>query len=110
MTLKDFFAAHQSCALGFSGGADSAYLLAASRALGADVRPYFVRTAFQPAFELDDARRLAHELGVELGIIEYDILAVPGVRENPRTAAISVRRQYFPPYAPARRPTALAAS
>ena len=95
MTLKDFFAAHQRCALGFSGGADSAYLLAASRALGADVRPYFVRTAFQPAFELDDARRLAHELGVELGIIEYDILAVPGVRENPRNRCYFCKKAIF---------------
>ena len=27
MTLNEFFAAHPKCALGFSGGVDSAYLL-----------------------------------------------------------------------------------
>ena len=35
MTLNEFFAAHPKCALGFSGGVDSAYLLYAGEAQGA---------------------------------------------------------------------------
>ena len=82
-TLKDFFARHPRTALGFSGGTDSAYLLYAGTSLGADVRPYYIKTQFQPAFELADARRLADELGVELTVIEADILADDAVAANP---------------------------
>ena len=95
MDLKEFFAEHPACALGFSGGADSAYLLAAGLALGADIRPYYVRTAFQPAFELADARRLCSELGAELTLLEYDILAVPEVRSNPRERCYFCKRAIF---------------
>ena len=65
MTLEDFFARHPRTALGFSGGTDSAYLLYAGLSLGADVRPYYIKTQFQPEFELADASRLARELGVD---------------------------------------------
>ena len=95
MELRDFFAAHPRCALGFSGGADSAYLLAAALRCGADVRPYFVRTAFQPGFELDDARRLCAGLGAELTVLDYNILAVPGVKENPRDRCYFCKRAIF---------------
>ncbi|MBQ2896249.1 MAG: ATP-dependent sacrificial sulfur transferase LarE [Oscillospiraceae bacterium] len=84
MTLAAFFAAHPKAALAFSGGADSAYLLYEARRLGCDVRPYYVKTAFQPAFELRDAERLCRELGVELTVLELDILAQESVRQNPR--------------------------
>ena len=57
MTLNEFFAAHPKCALGFSGGVDSAYLLYAGVQAGADIRPYYIKTAFQPRFERDDALR-----------------------------------------------------
>ncbi len=70
-------------ALGFSGGVDSAYLLYAGLSLGADVRPYFVKTPFQPQFELDDARRLADQLHVPLTVLPVDILANDAVRANP---------------------------
>lgn len=83
MTLSDFFQKHPQAALGFSGGVDSAYLLWAGIRAGADVRPYFVKTAFQPEFELRDALRLTKELGVELQVIPLDILSVPAVASNP---------------------------
>ena len=52
MTLQEFFRQHPKSALGFSGGVDSSYLLYAGIRAGAEVRPYFIKTAFQPAFEL----------------------------------------------------------
>ena len=39
--------------------------------------PTFVKTAFQPQFELEDARRLCAQLGVELTVLELDVLADP---------------------------------
>lgn len=95
MTLQDFFAAHPRCALGFSGGTDSAYLLAAGRELGAEVRPYYVRTAFQPAFELRDAERMCEQLDIELTVLDYDILAVPGVADNPRDRCYFCKHAIF---------------
>ena len=86
MTLNEFFAAHPKCALGFSGGVDSAYLLYAGVLAGADIHPYYIKTAFQPRFERDDALRLAGELGVEVTVLELDALAQvwPRLDENTR--------------------------
>lgn len=83
MKLSDFFQVHPKAALGFSGGVDSAYLLYAALTLGADVKPYFIKTPFQPAFEWEDALRLTGMLGVSLAVIEYDILREESVAENP---------------------------
>ena len=83
MTLQEFFRQHPKSALGFSGGVDSSYLLYAGISAGAEVRPYFIKTAFQPAFELEDAKRLCAQLGAELSIIELDALANPDVAKNP---------------------------
>ena len=83
MELKEFFEKYPRAALGFSGGVDSAYLLYAGKKYGADIRPYFIKTAFQPEFELQDAIRLAKELDVELTVIRHDILAEDRVAENP---------------------------
>ena len=82
MDLRDFFRRHPKAALGFSGGVDSAYLLAAGLQLGAQVQPYFVKTPFQPAFELADAKRLCQQLGAALKLIELDVLALSQVRQN----------------------------
>ena len=83
MTLQEFFRGLPPAALGLSGGGDPALLRAAARRSGADVQPYFVKTAFQPAFELEDAQKVARLCGVPLTVIELDVLAVPQVAENP---------------------------
>ena len=66
MTLQEFFAENARAAIAFSGGVDSSYLLYAAVQCGADVHAYFAKTAFQPRFELDDARRLAESVGARL--------------------------------------------
>ena len=75
MDLKEFFQQNPRAALGFSGGVDSAFLLAMAVKYKAQVQPYFIKTAFQPEFELHDARELTRRLGVELTVIEHDILS-----------------------------------
>ena len=83
MTLEQFFLQHPKAAIAFSGGVDSAYLLYMAKKCGADVRAYYVKTQFQPAFELEDARRLATELGMELNVLHQDALSQKAVAENP---------------------------
>ena len=82
MTIQDFFRAYPRAALAFSGGVDSAYLLYAGLQCGADIRPYYVKTAFQPDFEFADALRLCRELGAEPRVLQLDALSVPEVRAN----------------------------
>ena len=82
MNLEEYFARHPRAALAFSGGVDSAYLLCAGLRCGADLRPYYVKTQFQPDFEYRDAMRLCEELGVVPTVLQLDALADPDVRRN----------------------------
>ena len=82
MTLQEFFSDHPRCALAFSGGVDSAYLLYAGLQCGAELRPYYVKSQFQPEFEYRDAVRLCAELGVEPVVLSLDALSSPAVRVN----------------------------
>ena len=95
MTLEQFFQENPRCALGFSGGVDSAYLLYAGVRAGADIRPYFIKTAFQPAFELADAQKLAAGLGVEVTVLELDALADPQVAANPADRCYYCKQNLF---------------
>ena len=95
MTLEQFFQENPRCALGFSGGVDSAYLLYAGVKAGADIRPYFIKTAFQPAFELADARKLAAGLGAEVTVLELDALADPRVAANPADRCYFCKQNLF---------------
>lgn len=95
MTLQAFFQAQPEAALAFSGGADSAYLLYAAARYARRVRAYCARSPFQPAFEWEDARRLAGELGVELRSVEVDVLGAPGVAANPPDRCYHCKRAIF---------------
>ena len=95
MTLQEFFCQNPKAALAFSGGADSAYLLWAGRTWGADVRPYYIATPFQPAWELEDARRLARELMVPLTVVELDIFAHAQVVENRESRCYHCKKALF---------------
>ena len=95
MELSDFFRENPRAALAFSGGTDSAYLLYEALQCGAEVRPYYVKTPFQPRFELDDALRLTKELGTELTVIEYDILDDGLVAANPADRCYHCKKKLF---------------
>ncbi|MBC3937432.1 ATP-dependent sacrificial sulfur transferase LarE [Anaerotruncus massiliensis (ex Liu et al. 2021)] len=95
MPLESFFAAHPRVAVAFSGGVDSAYLLYAAKTAGCDAAAYFLKTPFQPRFELEDAQKLAGQLGLPLHIVEYDVLGVPGVAENGPLRCYHCKRALF---------------
>ena len=93
--LRAFFASHPRLALAFSGGTDSAYLLCAALACGCDIRAYYVHSPFQPAFELEDARRLAGELGADMRILDMDILADDAIAANPPDRRYHCKKRIF---------------
>ncbi len=95
MKLEQFFRENPNIALAFSGGVDSAYLLWAAMQHGANVRAYYVKTSFQPQFELDDATRLAEELGAEMKIIPVDVLCKEAVTENPPDRCYHCKKVIF---------------
>jgi uncharacterized protein len=83
MTLEQFFKENPHVALGFSGGVDSSYLLYAAKHYGANIKAYYVKTAFQPEWELQDAYRLAQQIGIKITVIEKNILDNSQVVSNP---------------------------
>lgn len=95
MDLKTFFEQNPSGALAFSGGTDSSLLVWAAAQYGRDWHAYYVHSAFQPAFELADARRIAYQCQLPLTIIDTDILRYPEVVANPSDRCYYCKRRVF---------------
>ena len=93
--LGRFFHEHPRVALAYSGGCDSVFLLACALASGAEVRPFTVNTAFQYAFEADDARLAADQLGSETSLLALDIFAHPEVTANPPDRCYRCKKVIF---------------
>lgn len=79
----------------FPGGTDSAYLLYAARACGCHVRAYYAASPFQPAFELEDAKKLAVSLKAEMTILPLNVLELSAVRENPSDRCYHCKNAIF---------------
>ena len=95
MTLEAFFKENPKTALAFSGGVDSSYLLYAAMQAGAEVRAYYVKTAFQPEFEYEDAMRLTKQLGAEVTVLRLDALCDPQVAANPANRCYYCKQNIF---------------
>lgn len=95
MNLQEFFTQNHKLALAFSGGVDSAYLLYAAIQYGAKVRAYYVKSPFQPQFELKDAKRMAEELGADMQILKLDVLAHAAITDNPQDRCYHCKKCIF---------------
>lgn len=95
MELSEFFARNPKTALAFSGGVDSSFLLYAGMRYGKEIKAYYVRTAFQPEFEYQDALRLAASLGAQLEVITPDVLSQPQVTANPANRCYYCKQVIF---------------
>lgn len=95
MDLKTFFEECPEVGIAFSGGVDSAYLLYAAMQYGKRVKAYYVKTAFQPQFELEDAKLLANGLGAQMEILDVDILCVRTVAANPADRCYHCKKKLF---------------
>ena len=74
MDIKDFFSKYNKAAVAFSGGVDSSVLLLYAKRYAKSFKAYFVKTEFQPQFELDDAIKICNQLEAELDIINVSVL------------------------------------
>lgn len=95
MNLDFFFTQHKSAALAFSGGVDSAYLLYKAISCGCDIHAYYVKSAFQPQFELEDAKKLAKELRAKMTIIDLDVLSDETICSNPDNRCYHCKKKIF---------------
>ena len=95
MTLEQFFAENPKVALAFSGGVDSAYLLYAAKAYGAQICAYYVKTPFQPQFEYEDALNLVRELGAVMVTLELDVLDDTTIAANPKNRCYFCKKKIF---------------
>ena len=95
MDLKEFFCQHPKAAIAFSGGVDSSYLLYAALQCGADVHAYYVKGAFQPQFELDDAQRLARDIHAPMTVLRADVLRDETVTANPANRCYYCKKVVF---------------
>ncbi|MCM1123371.1 MAG: ATP-dependent sacrificial sulfur transferase LarE [Eubacterium sp.] len=95
MTLQEFFTTYPKAAVAFSGGVDSAYLLYAAKKYAKSVCAYYVKSEFQPEFELEDALRLAKELDVKMKVLPLVVLDVPNVSANPPDRCYYCKKAIF---------------
>jgi len=95
MELEQFLRAYPRAAIAFSGGVDSAYLLYAAVKSGIQVKAYYVKTQFQPQFELEDATRLAKDVGARMQVLKMDVLGCPQIAENPGDRCYFCKKRIF---------------
>ena len=93
--LVDILKRIPKAALGFSGGVDSSYLLYAAKTCGVEIRGYYAKSQFQPQFELDDARKIAKQVGADIKVLAIDALSNDRVKENPADRCYHCKRVIF---------------
>lgn len=95
MELSEFLKQNPKFAIGFSGGVDSAYLLYEAAKNGCDVKAYFVKSCFQPEFEMADVKQFESEYGIKLEILYENPLEDPRVSKNPANRCYYCKQNVF---------------
>ncbi|MGI6617489.1 MAG: ATP-dependent sacrificial sulfur transferase LarE [Saccharofermentanales bacterium] len=95
MEIREYFEINPHVAIAFSGGVDSAYLLYTASRFAKSLRAYYVKSAFQPQSELEDAKRLSEQLGTELTILPLNLLDDPEITANSSNRCYLCKRIIF---------------
>lgn len=93
--IHEFFTINSRIAVALSGGVDSAVLLYLAEKYGKSVKAYFVKSEFQPAFELDDALSICNTLNAKLEIIDLSVLSDDSIVSNPQNRCYYCKKAIF---------------
>ena len=83
INIKEFFEKYPNVAIALSGGVDSVFLVYMAKKYAKSVKAYFIKSVFQPEFEKKDAEKICRQLGVDLKILNVDVLSNKLVTDNP---------------------------
>ena len=70
-------------------------LLYAAIQAGCDIHAYYVKSAFQPEFELEDAKRLVKELDATMTVLNLDVLSDSNITDNPANRCYCCKKKIF---------------
>lgn len=93
--IQDFFKQYPNVAIALSGGVDSVFLVYMATKYAKKVKAYFVKSVFQPEFEKQDAEKICQQLGVDLEILNVDVLKNKKVTDNPANRCYYCKQGVF---------------
>jgi pyridinium-3,5-biscarboxylic acid mononucleotide sulfurtransferase len=94
--LQKFISSYDSALIAFSGGVDSTFLAkVAAGVLGERVLLVTATSCTYPASELNDAKRLAAELGIRHKVIVSEEIDIPGFSQNTPDRCYHCKHELF---------------
>jgi len=85
-----------SCAIGFSGGVDSAFLLiSALKWAGVKIYPVLANSCFVSVEALDQARLVGRQIGVDVLEIYWEPLNIPEIQKNDRLRCYYCKKNLY---------------
>lgn len=92
--IVNYFSKYSRVAVALSGGVDSAVLLSLAEYSKAEVVAYFVKSAFQPNFELEDALKICGTR-LPVKVIEADVLSNKDITSNNENRCYFCKQEMF---------------
>lgn len=81
--IENYLNKYECAVVALSGGVDSAVMLLLAKKFCKKVFAVFVKSEFQPQFELDDAFEVCSNLGVDLNVLNISVLNDKNITLNP---------------------------
>lgn len=94
--LKELLKSFDGCAVAYSGGVDSTFLVAVAReVLGDRVLPVIAVSSTYPKREIDSAVRWLNDQCIPFIKVESEELNIPGFAENPTNRCYYCKKELF---------------
>lgn len=94
--LKDILKEMGNCVIAYSNGVDSTFLLAvAAEVLGDQVAAVTLISPVAPSSDGREAAAFCRERGIRHEMLQLDVLAIPGFKENPPDRCYICKKEIF---------------